>query len=1029
MKKTLIARAGAATAVVVALLFGAMAPAQAASATSAATTVSAAATGNVPVYQPAREIGDDSSRPAGASGSCGTSSSSASQSAMLPVARWADATAQMHSRIDAGPIGINAELIQRNALQNGGMSTGNFMWTTGAGLSSFAINFCLLDSAGGAADQIGATIANTIKDPRNGLLAGLIVIGVFGLLFAGYRRGNMMWKPIMMKAVIVGLFFIMAMGATGSTGGGTVGADGRVDNGPYRPGVGSPGWVVTKVNNVVASLASAPATALAVDPGTAAGPSGDPLSCVNYTASLKKEYTNTYGGGAGAMASSVPLILSSIWETTGLKAWRTAQFGSAAEGTMSDHAWCHLLEQNAKVPIGTSAASAGSVQMVMNRVFNGSGVPAPAAGSDFYKSTAFSTPDKVTQDKSIVAWAACRIKDGATNLNDGNSWTTDAFNAGIADGTKPSGEDCRKVFMTKQDSADAFDWSSNGDEVNKRTDTDDPAAGQELRTFIRTLHGNDIVGGMTSILAYNISALGMLIVFGLIGLAIIVSKVALVVMIIIAFFLMLQALLPGADMSRLGGFLKTLVGVNLFVFAIQLVFAFVTVFTKMLQTVGEGMLGGDTSLIAMLWSGLAPLVAVAILHMMFTKVMKIPSPFSLSGGLAWGNAMSAAAGGAAFAGVSGLLDRSQSRLRNRASGAVKGSGKAALNTAMSRVSGGRIGSAAAAAGRRNAAVPSGDAAAKGVLAGAAIEAAARHRKDGATNEAAEGTEATTEGTQAPAEGTATESAAAGDTKAAPSRGGLDHTLLSTSTVLNSQLHKGRMSAPERAMLKAAAADERQAAIEFKHRQNEEMGITSRKGLKAGIVDSWGNAKDQFAASPVSFAKGAAKKTVGTAALGAGLLVAGTATAGVVPALYGGYKLVSAARQGHVNKRRAEDSAVMDYRQMMEKTKKVKDGTQNRKGNQATGAETLTNQDTTASVNNGQSDPSQGGRGDIRPAARQEATANAAENVRANPRPDARSKAPNTAQMEKVSVSRIVENQPSGQTIEADAPPRPEAARR
>ncbi|QOD05894.1 A24 family peptidase [Pseudarthrobacter sp. BIM B-2242] len=1001
MKKTLIARAGAATAVVVALLFGAMAPAQAASVPAAATTVSAAATGTVPAYKPAREIGDDSSRPAGASGSCGTSSSSASQSAMLPVARWADATARMHSRIDAGPIGINAELIQRNALQNGGMATGNFMWTTGAGLSSFAINFCLLDSAGGAADQIGATIANTIKDPRNGLLAGLVVIGVFGLLFAGYRRGNMMWKPIMMKAVIVGLFFVMAMGATGSTGGGTVGADGRVDNGPYRPGVGSPGWVVTKVNNVVASLASAPATALAVDPGTAAGPSGDPLACVNYTASLKKEYTNTYGGGAGAMASSVPLILSSIWETTGLKAWRTAQFGSAAEGTMSDHAWCHLLEQNAKVPIGTSAASAGSVQMIMNRVFNGSGVPAPAAGSDFYKSTAFSTPDNVTQDKSIVAWAACRIKDGATNLNDGNSWTTDAFNSGIADGTKPSGEDCRKVFMTKQDSADAFDWSSNGDEVNKRTDTDDPAAGQELRTFIRTLHGNDIVGGMTSILAYNISALGMLIVFGLIGLAIIVSKVALVVMIIIAFFLMLQALLPGADMSKLGGFLKTLVGVNLFVFAIQLVFAFVTVFTKMLQTVGEGMLGGDTSLIAMLWSGLAPLVAVAILHMMFTKVMKVPSPFSLSGGLAWGNAMSAAAGGAAFAGVSGLLDRSQSRLRNRASGAVKGSGKAALNTAMSRVSGGRVGAAAAAAGRRNAAVPSADAAAKGVLAGAAIEAAGRrpkHAAEAMKGTAGEGQETAAEGIPEgiPA-GSGAEGAGAG-----AAAGRLDHTLLSTSRVRNSDLHKGKMSAPEREMLKDAAHEERWAAAEWKKQQDEEMGLGKRKGLKAQVADSWGNAKDQFAASPVSFAKGAAKKTVGTAALGAGLLVAGTATAGVVPALYGGYKVASAMRQNRVNKREKLDEITMDYRQMMEKTKRDKgESNQNRKGNQNTGAETLTN-----------------GTG--------EAAKAAADSVAGAPVSDARPEKPTVTSPLPVvpSVSRVQQDVPAAQVPDAPSAARP-----
>jgi hypothetical protein len=98
-------------------------------------------------------------------------------------------------------------------------------------------------------------------------------------------------------------------------------------------------------------------------------------------------------------------------------------------------------------------------------------------------------------------------------------------------------------------------------------------------------------------------------------------------------------------------------------------------------------MGGDTSLVATIWSGLAPLMAVGIMHMMFTKVMKVPSPFSVSGGLSWGSMMGGAMGGAAFTGVSSLLDRSSSRLKNRATGAAKGamgSGKAAVGPASGR---------------------------------------------------------------------------------------------------------------------------------------------------------------------------------------------------------------------------------------------------------------------------------------------------------------------------------------------------------
>lgn len=1015
MNKTLIARAGAATAVVVALLFGSMTPAQAAVPASTSAVNFSAVAVRVPTGTSVDDgSGGDTSGPSGASGSCGTKVTGADQSPMLPVTRWSDATARMHSRIDAGPLGVNAELIQRNALQNGGMSTGNFMWTTGAGLASFAINFCLLDTAGGAADHIGATIANSLTNPSNGLLAALVFVGVLGLIFAGARRGNILWKPVLMKAMIVGVFFIMAMGATNSHGGGSVAADGSVDNSPYRPGVGSPGWVVTKVNGVVSSLAAAPAAALAVDPGPTSGPSGDPLACNNYTASLKREYTNTYGGGAGSMSSSVPLILSSIWETTGLKAWRVAQFGTAMDGTMSDHVWCHLLEQNAQVPVGTvSDRQYGSVQTIMNRVFNSSGVPAPAYNSNFYHSSAFSTPDNVTQDKSLVAWAACRLKGGATNLSDSNSWTTDAFNKGIKDGGSPSGADCEKAFAEAQDGDGAFDWSSNGDDVNKRTDAPDQAAGHELRTFIRTLHGNDVLGGMTSILAYNISALGMLIVFGMIALAIIISKVALVVMIVIAFFLMLQALMPGSDMSKLGGFLKTILGMNLFVFSIQLVFAFVTVFTKMLQAVGDGMLGGESSLIATLWSGLAPLVAVAILHMMFTKVMKVPSPFSISGGLSWGNAMGAAAGGAAFAGVSSLLERGQSRMKSRAAGAVKGSGRGALNTAMSRVTGSRA-AAGQGAGRRNAAEPVGESTAKNVLSGAAIEASRRKVKG---QESGEGVEEATDATAAGAE--ATESAdtaatAAGATTAAAapgtagSKAKFDHTLLSTSRVLNSQLHKGKMSAAERAALKQGGADEREATEAWKQQQREDMGLTKVSGIKAKVGDSLGNAKDAFLSRPFHVAGKAAKKTVGTAALGAGLLVAGTATGGLVPLAYAGYKVATHARKTYVKNRTKMDADTLDYRQMMEKTKRVNDGKGGGKGSK------------------GNNDGGQQGQSGSESGATNPTTPTVADTPASRQRPTG---APNTAPIQKVTVSPIAEHLPAEQAPETPTSARPERASR
>jgi len=828
----------------------------------------------------------------------------------------------MHSRLDGGTFGINAEMVQRNSLQNGGMATGNFMWGLGTGLAGFAINFCILGSAGGAADQIGNTIGVAMLSPTSGLLAALVFVGVIGLIINGFRRGTMQWKPIMMKAVIVGIFVIMVIGSGNTTGGGFKGQEG-----PYNPGVGSPGWIVTTMNNSVSSLASAPAAALALDmgKGTDMDPNS-PLSCSNYALALKQEYQRVYAG-ANKLSSGVPLILSSIWETTGLRAWRIAQFGNAKDDGISGNVWCHFLDQKAGVPVSDIQKDYGSVRNILGDVLRGTNTPIPDGSSPVWDSTAFVPSDNTRVDHSIVGWAACSLPAGGDWSNKDN-WSVDQFNLGDKE-HKADQDTCRKFWNVPNDSLDNFEWSTSGDTVNTRTTTDDKNAGMDVRQFIRTMHGNDNLAGITTIMAYNLGALGMLVVFGMIAIAIIVSKIALVVMIVISFFMMLQALMPGADMGKLGGFLKTMVGMTLFIFSIQLIFAFISVFTRLLQEVGTNMLGGDSSIVATVWSGMAPLVAVGILHMMFTKVMKIPSPFSVSGGLSWGNAMGASAGGAAFAGVSNLLERGQSRMKNRASGAAKGSidsGKRGISTAMSRATGGRIGGAAGAAGgRRNAAAPAGlEDTAKGALAGAGIEAARRQGK-GQDEGTAEGTEeATAAGSGESGTGAASGSTPAAAGAARPAVERMDHTLLSTSRVANSQLAKGRMgSKGEREVLKGMQKDELAAAKLHHKEQREAMGITEAGTFVgrriANVKNNMANAAQELHARPVQFLGKAAKRTAGAVVLGTALAATGGIAAPIIVmgAAYAAKKGYQATPAGQ---RAKNDSIVNDYRAGIEKSK-------------------------------------------------------------------------------------------------------------
>jgi hypothetical protein len=740
---------------------------------------------------PASEDDGSGGSPAATTNACGNTSDSsgkyASTSPLLPVNRWADSTSNMHSRLDNTMFADTATLLQRHALISSGMSTGNFMWSLGTGLSSFAINFCMLDSMGGAADKIGATIGNAVLG--SGLLAGIVVISVGVLLFQARRRGGAAWKTVVAKGAIVGLLAIMVGGAMSSTGGG---ADGSAA--PYKPGLMSPGWVVTTLNKTVSSLASAPAAALAM-PTTKTGlyDTTNPLGCNNYVQSLKAGYQATYGTGADKLSSGVPLIMSTLWEGTGLKTWRTAQFGTSG---LDDNTYCHLLDWNSGVPVmgpeitDSSSAGASSVRGTMARFWGDNGYRVTN-----YFSQAWQPTDNVSQDRSMIGWSTCRLNDMKADPSDKNSWSIQTNFANGDKDKKVSQDDCRTWFMEGGDVPGAMDWPSGTSDVQARIPSD-----LKLRDFILTLHGNYNFQGMTSVFAYNLSALAMLCVFGAIAISIIVAKVAMVIMIITVFFLIIMCLLPSAGTDKLSGFVKMLLGMNIFVFGIQMIFALVAVISDMLQSMGATFLGGDGSLVSTFWTGLSPLMAVYLLHMMFTKVMKVPSPFKLSAGLAWG-ASTAAVGGAAAAGVGSLLDRTASRHGARAMGAAKRAGGRGLNSVMSAASGGRLGKGAATARRGSAvAVGAGAGAAAGVLSN--LPDALGGKKGGRRGQAS----------------------VSSAFNSATGEGGLSGDDLLKSNVPNSQAARGRMPGSDRRAMDLAAKDEQAKAIEWENGRRAELGL-------------------------------------------------------------------------------------------------------------------------------------------------------------------------------------------------------------
>ncbi len=583
---------------------------------------------------------------------------------LLPVNRWADSTGGMHGRLGTWDIG---EKIQRYGTYPVLMSLGNSMWSGATSMTSAAIRMDILDAAGQTADNAAGTLGRSLIS--SGILALLVVVAIVVPLWRAARgQGGMSWGQVAKSVLIVGFFAAMVTGAQAST---------TTAGGKFEPGFMSPGWWAVTTNGVIAQLASAPAAALTVGDAGAGYNYDDTakgaLSCYEYVSYLKSRYATAHP--TTQMESAIPMVMSGMWEATGLQVWATTQFGT--RNPYGDYSYCRLLEQFA----GTPAGEQRSITL------SASSDPVADPNLSSFYSLAWENVENVQQDRTMVAWGMCR-PDGAGGWKVADGWGD--IGGHYRDGGNAT-EDCAEWWSNPAAFQDVegskFDDQKSAFEFKSAQVIYNDVPGAQARDYLLNLQGHT-GGGVTSSLAmvyaYVFSSLVMLVVFGIIALSIIVAKVAALVMMIAVFFAMLLALWPTSGKSSLGKFFGQYVGMSLLVFGIQLVFAFLTLLTSMMVKAGEAMFGAGHWM-AMVWTGFAPVISVIVLHMVFTKFLKIPSPFSMSGAQQWGSAAAGGAvGGAVGAGV-------MNRLEQRGKTIARSGGRAASRAALSKVSGGRLG--------------------------------------------------------------------------------------------------------------------------------------------------------------------------------------------------------------------------------------------------------------------------------------------------------------------------------------------------
>jgi hypothetical protein len=552
----------------------------------------------------------------------------------LPIDRWASvAGSDLHTRLSGGFFGFSDIGQEANReLQSLALSVGNTLWQGGTDLVSLAGQFCFAGQVAVAIDHAAATVGDAIAS--SGLMMAVVVLAVAVLLWRRHRSGESPWGPALRMAVVLGIFAAMLAGATATR----AGPGGRAELGTF-----SPGWLIDEVYGTVSSLASAPTEAIAAQPTGLTGVASEgPASCGAYVASLESDYKATYGPGP-TFAASLPLALNDMWEQAGLATYTEVQFG--AGNPYGAWAYCHQLDFNAGYSATDQAAVAGQSLPAGAQVYS-SALAWPGPGED-----------NATVDASVVGWAACEGYPGHWGIP--APWASTGVSPQVCD-----------QWWQSAGVPSQLDWGTSTSKVTQAAAA--APDGAELADFLLNYHGDANGTADAAAITYAMSSVVVFAVFALLAGAVLVAKVALLVMILLLGAAALLSMWPGAGQGRLGQVGRYTLGLVVFATGAQLLVALVALVTGIVSEMVSSF-AGQGSFLDVLAMGVAPVAAVYILHFVFTKVLRAPSPFKLSGALAW-----ASSAGAVGAGVASLVDRQVDQRGRRMGLALARSAKSAV---------------------------------------------------------------------------------------------------------------------------------------------------------------------------------------------------------------------------------------------------------------------------------------------------------------------------------------------------------------
>lgn len=594
-----------------------------------------------------------------ASGICGSlatadkNGETATSTDWLPVNRWSDATSSFHSRLDADAWNDVAEKVQRNGVSSTAMAGGNAMWSMSSSVLYASGSFCPMQRLSTHMDEVVGKIGKALN--TSGVIALFIITGLISVFVRYHKREiplGQLLSEIVKTGVITGVIIVMINGASASS----------VSRGYI--GAGSPAWWVATTNDAVNKVTGKVANAWenngVIEIGYEPVYGGEPLheydvyNCKKYVKWLKATYKRKWSSTSGYELAN---MVSGMWEASALPAWASQQFGT--DNPYTDHMYCFALESKRMAAVQNSDVRDYGISQESSW---GKGKSAQKWYSNARTSSMF-TGETVKEDKALVGWAACKpVSFEKAEVRD--EWNKDSKK-------KVPNKICTEWWAHdggEMASLEELNWQ---DSVEETFSNSGDNAGQA--NFISSLHGK---GGSSSIISNVSFAVGSgidAVVFMALAAIQAVGKLVLCFMIVGLFMSMFKMLLPGSSSETFKKAAKRILGAAFAASGVSIIIGFVCIVAQVIIELAREMFSPG-SVGIMIFSAFAPAIGVIGVHFIF-KLMKLPSPFTVKGAMAWGQGVSSGAiGGALAGGAASALAGARSLARR---GKGKGDGESA----------------------------------------------------------------------------------------------------------------------------------------------------------------------------------------------------------------------------------------------------------------------------------------------------------------------------------------------------------------